>query len=111
MKITSKTLMVEFEHDVTVGHNNVIEATIEHQAFIFDNTDGSIGFELDFSEVKNVKFMGLPVEGGYTAFNKFKEKMLEIGIDVEKLFDDKAAQLITDEDMDTLKSMYKLNKW
>jgi len=38
---------------------------------------------------------------------KFKTKMLELGIDVDKLMDEKAAQLITDENMETLRQLYK----
>ena len=35
MKITSKTLMLNIEHNVQVGHNGAIEATLVHQAFIY----------------------------------------------------------------------------
>ncbi len=34
MKITSKTLMLSLEHNVQVGHNGAIEATLVHQVFI-----------------------------------------------------------------------------
>ena len=106
MKITSKTLMLSFEHDVTVG--NAIEATLVHQAFVFESEKtGKIEVELDFADVDNVKFMGIPIEEGYTGYKKFKTKMLELGIDVDKLMDEKAAQLITDEDVETLKQLYQ----
>ena len=106
MKIRSKTLMLSFEHDVTVG--NAIEATLVHQAFVFENEKtGKIEIELDFADVDNVKFMGMPIEEGYTGYKKFKTKMLELGIDVDKLMDEKAAQLITDENVETLRQLYK----
>ncbi len=109
MKITAKTLMVQFEHNIQVGHNNAIEATLLHQAFIFKNKDGNIDLDLDFMDVTNVKFMGMPIEDGYKGFKKFKETMMTMGIDVDKLIDGKAAELITDEDMETLKAMFRLN--
>jgi hypothetical protein len=106
MKIRSKTLMLQFEHDVTVG--NAIEATLVHQAFVFESEKtGEIEIELDFADVDNVKFMGIPIENGYDSYKKFKKTMLELGIDVDKLFDEKAAQLITDENMETLRQLYQ----
>jgi hypothetical protein len=106
MKIRSKTLMLQFEHDVTVG--NAIEATLVHQAFVFEGKEeGKIEIELDFADVDNVKFMGIPIENGYDSYKKFKKTMLELGIDVDKLFDEKAAQLITDENMETLRQLYQ----
>jgi hypothetical protein len=107
MKITSKTLMLSFEHNVQVGHNGAIEATLRHQAFIHRNSKtGEIECELDFTDITNVKFMGMPIEDGYTGLKKFKTHMLEMGIDVDKIFDEKASELITDEDIETLKIMY-----
>ena len=106
MKIRSKTLMLSFEHDVTVG--NAIEATLVHQAFVFESEKtGEIEIELDFADVDNVKFMGILIEDGYDSYKKFKKTMLELGIDVDKLFDEKAAQLITDENMETLRQLYQ----
>ena len=107
MKITAKTLMLSFEHDVKVGNNDAIEATIVHQAFIYECKDGSIGVDIDFCDVNNVKFLGIPIEGGYQGYKKFKTQMKELGVDVEKLMDEAAATLITDKDMMKLKSMFK----
>ncbi len=50
--------------------------------------------------------MGMSIEEGYDGFKKFKTHMLEMGIDVNKIFDEKASELITDEDIEKLKSMY-----
>ena len=106
MRITNKTLQVSFEHDVTIG--NAIEATLVHIAFISENNKtGDIDIDLDFVDIDNVKFMGVPITEGYEAYKKFKSTMMDLGIDVTKLFDEKAAELITDENMETLKQMYK----
>ena len=107
MKITSKTLQVSFQHDVKVGNNDAIEATLVHQAWVFENKDGSIGYDLDFCDIENVKFLGIPIEGGYSGYNKFKTQMKELGIDVAKLFDEAASKLITDEEMNELNRMYR----
>jgi hypothetical protein len=106
MRITNKQLMVSFEHDVTVG--NAIEATLVHQTFVFENEKtGKIEVDIEFLDIDNVKFMGMPIEDGYTAYKNFKTKMLELGINVDKLMDEKAAQLITDENVETLRQLYQ----
>ena len=104
MKIKNKTLNVIFEHDITVG--NAIEATLIHQAWISERGD-EINVDLDYIDIENVKFMGVPIAEGYDAYKKFKSTMMDLGIDVTKLFDEKAKELITDENMETLKQMYK----
>lgn len=104
MKIKNKTLNVNFEHDVTVG--NAIEATLCHIAWISENDKGELDIELDFTDIENVKFMGVPIEG-YEGYKKFKATMLGMGINVDKLMDEKAAQLITDENMETLRQLYR----
>jgi len=96
-----------FEHEVTVGNNNAIEATIAHQAWISEDKDGKIHVDLEFVDINDVKFLGIAIENGYQGYKKFKEQMKELGIDVEKLMDDAAAKLVTDEDMWKLKSMYR----
>jgi hypothetical protein len=107
MKIVHKTLMLTIEHDVQVGHNGAIEATLVHQAFVYrSEKTGNVECELDFADTINVKFMGMPIEEGYTGFKKFKESMLGMSIDVDKIFDEKAKQLITDEEMEKIKDMY-----
>lgn len=106
MRITNKTLHVNFEHDVTVG--NAIEATLVHIAFISkNNKTGDIDIDLDFSDIINVKFMGVPITEGYDAYKKFKSSMMDLGINVNQLFDEKVTQLITDENIETLKQLYK----
>ena len=106
MKIVSKTLQVHIEHDVTIG--NAIEATLVHIGWITESkSTGKIEIELDFADIENVKFMGVPIEDGYNGYKKFKETMKGMGIDVDKLMDEKAAQLITDDDMNELRQLYK----
>jgi len=107
MRITSKTFQVSFEHDVKVGNNDAIEATLVHQIFLYENKDGSISYDLEFVDVDKVKFLGIPIESGYQGYKKFKTQMLELGIDVEKLMDEAASKLVTDENINELKRMYR----
>lgn len=108
MKITHKVLQVTIEHEVAVGSNNAIEATIQHMAWIHtDEETGNVSVDLDFADVDNVRFLGIPIEKGYKAFQKFKSQMLELGIDVDALLTEKAANLIDDMDMAKLKSLIR----
>jgi hypothetical protein len=103
MKIESKSLCVNFTHDVVVG--NAIEATLVHMAWIHESKNGSVNVEVDFSDIENVKFMGIPIDG-HEGFRKFKTTMLGLGIDVDKLIEEKESQLITDDIVKQLKQMY-----
>jgi hypothetical protein len=105
MKITDKTLMVGFETEVKLGNNDAIEMTLHHQAFIFKNDENNILVELDISaDITNVKFLGMPIEEGYKGYKQFKTQLLELGIDVEKLIDEKEKEM----DLDKIETMLKL---
>ena len=53
------------------------------------------GADVDFVDIHNITFMGMPIEG-YKAYNQFKDKMSDMGIDVEKMLDDACVGLISD---------------
>ena len=108
MKITSKTLMISFETEVKIGNNDAIEATLIHQAFISRDKLGGIDVDLDFADITNVKFLGMDIKDGWDGFKDFKVKMLELGIDVNKLIDEKERELFGGTGFeDNLKFLYK----
>jgi len=49
MKITDKTLMVNFETEVKLGNNDAIELTLIHQAYIGKGEDGKLSIDIDLS--------------------------------------------------------------
>lgn len=107
IKITAKTLMVGFETEVKLGNNDSIELTLQHQAFIYESKDGGIGIDIDLSQdIENVKFLGIPIEEGYTAYKEFKAHLLGLGIDLEKLLDEKEKELMASGIKDKLKLMF-----
>jgi hypothetical protein len=56
----------------------------------------------------NIKFLGMDIEGGFNGFNDFKKKMLELGIDVDKLIDEKEKSLFEDINIEkNLKFLFK----
>ncbi len=108
MKITSKTLMVNFETEVKLGKNDAIELTLLHQAFISEAKDGGICVDFDVSQdVKDVKFLGIEIASGYTAYLQFQNQLKEFGIDVNELINEKEKELINSGLEDKFKLMFK----
>jgi hypothetical protein len=108
MKITAKTMMVTLENNVTIGNNNAIELTLIHQAFISRDKLGGIDVDIELMDFDNIKFLGMDIEGGFHGFNDFKTKMLELGIDVDKLIDEKEKSLFEDINIEkNLKFLFK----
>jgi hypothetical protein len=103
MKITSKTLMVSFETEVKLGNNDAIELTLQHQAFI---TEDSIDVEL-FIDILDVKFLGMEIDNGYQAFKDFKDSLLKLGINLDELINEKETELMDSGIEDKLKLMFK----
>jgi len=109
--IKNKTLLVNVEHDITVGNNDSIEATLIHQIVAhtedtsytrFDNVE----VEVEFIDVVDVKFLGRKIEGGYHEYQKFKGQMLDLGINVDELIDNAGVGIVTTEEIDEVKQMF-----
>ena len=106
MKITHKTLMVNFETEVKIGRNDAIEATLVHQAFIYRDKNGEVDVEIESVDTVNVKFLGIAIEESYAGFKKFKETMLTLGVDVNKLLNEKELEISKSSVKDNLKLMF-----
>ena len=108
MKITSKTLMVNFETEVKLGNNDAIELTLQHIAFIGENKDGNVEVDLDLGvDYSNVKFLGIDIEQGYYSFQEFKETLSKLGIEFDKLISEKEKELANSGIEDVLGLMFK----
>ena len=89
MKVVNQTLFVMIKNEIVCGDGS-FKATVEHQVIV-----GKEGVDVDFIDIHNITFMGLPIEG-YKAYNQFKDKMSDMGIDVDKMVDDACVGLISD---------------
>ena len=105
MKITHKTLMINIENEITIG-NDAITATVIHQVCLSEGKDGGIQTDVDFIDIADVRFLGVEIESGYKAFSEFKEQMLKLKIDVDKLVDEACVGLISVGDVQQLKLKY-----
>jgi hypothetical protein len=106
MKITAKTLMVNFENVVTLGNNDAIELKLIHQAFISRDKLGGIDVDIELVDIVDVKFLGIAIETGYEAYTNFKKQMLEFGIDVNDLVDKKAEEFEGESTQTLFKIMF-----
>ena len=103
MKITNKTLMVGFETEVKLGNNDAIELTLQHQAFI-----GEDGIDIEIGiDITDIKFLGIDVDSSYNGFKQFKASLKDLGIDLDKLIDEKEKELANSGFEDKLKLMFK----
>ena len=108
MKITNKTLMVNFETEVKLGNNDAIELTLQHIAFISEKKDGSVSVDLDLGvDYSDVKFLGIEVEQGFYAFKDFKATLSKLGIDLNELLNKKEKELANSGLEDQLKLMFR----
>jgi hypothetical protein len=108
MKITNKTLMVSFETEVKLGNNDAIELTMQHTAFIGENKDGSVSVDLDLGiDYENIRFLGIEIDKGFNSFKEFKETLSKLGIDLNKLINEKEQELANSGLEDQLKLMFR----
>ena len=108
MKIRGTNLMVSVEHDIKIGNNDAIEATVVHQVMCFESKEkDNIEVEIDFGDIFNIKFLGIPIEEGYTAYRKFKSQMLELGINVETLIDEECVGILSNRDIEEIKNKFR----
>ena len=89
MKVTGQVLFINVEHNIVCGDGS-FKATVGHQLVV-----GKDGTDVEFVDIENITFMGMPIEG-YKAFRQFKEKMLDMGINIDKMVDDVCVGLISD---------------
>ena len=100
MNITSKTLMVDIENDITL-HNGAITMTVLHQAYVNQGNDGKIYVDVDLTDYSNVKFLGKE-----TSYSKQKLNLKELDVDLDELLHNSVEDVVTDEDVEYLKQMY-----
>ena len=82
--------------------------TLVHQAYISEGVDGSVCVDLDLGiDVQNVKFLGIGIEESYRVYQEWKTQLLKLGIDVDKLVNEKESELVNSGLKDKLKLMFK----
>ena len=108
MKITGKTLMVAFEHELKIGPNDSIELTLLSNAYISEGKNGNVEVDVDLGiDFINVKFLGNEVDNSFSAFNGWKESLKNIGIDFNELVEEQEQKLIDSGIENKLKLIFR----
>ena len=95
MKNVNKVLFVDVKNDIICG-NGSFEATVSHQIIVSGSEKYNINCDVEFLDIENITFMGMPIKE-YSEYTKFKEKMLEMGINVEEMVDEACVGIISSE--------------
>jgi hypothetical protein len=90
LKVSSKTLFVNFEVQVEVAN---LKATCEYQAHVSKDQNGN-QWDVDFTDIYEISYMGVPIQG-YDNFRKFKKFHLEMGIDFAAAIEEAAEKVVT----------------
>ena len=99
MKVVSNCLFVSVENQIVCGDGS-FKATAVHQVIVSES-----GSDVEFVDIENITFMGLPIEG-YSEYKKFKLKMSEMGVDIDKMVDDACVGLISDSFIKTCEDRF-----
>ena len=93
VKVKSTSFMVNFNLDLEVGQ---VKATAVTQAFIYVNNEGKLDGDFDLVDYEDISYMDMPIEGG-AGFKKLKEFHTDLGINLDKLLEEKYSLVITEE--------------
>ena len=88
MKLSSKTIMYNFEQEVTIGD---LSATVIAQ--VWDNGDS---LDIEFIDHTNLKYRGIDISG-YENWKKFRNFHKEMGIDYDNLLSTEFDKIFTKE--------------
>ena len=109
LRIENASMCVRVNYDFSLL-NGMLTLTCGYQCFTYRNKNGEIDSDIDFSDVENITFMGQGIEEGYRPYTDWKNNMLKIGIDIEKItseecYNDKVINKIKNH----LKKTYQYN--
>jgi hypothetical protein len=98
IKITSKCLHLTASFPIEIGELKLIA---EAMIFVNKNKEGHNVAEVDFADITNTTYMGVPIDG-YENWTKFVKAHKEIGIDFDKAIQNKFYEVLTEEAIDDL---------
>ena len=107
MKKVDKTLIVEVVNNIVCGEGS-FKAQVHHNLTAYTDDKGEVVVCVEYMDINYIKFMGLPING-YTEYSNFKAKMLEMGIDIDKMEEEAVEKLdFTEVIKETKLDYYKI---
>ena len=92
IKIVSKTMFINVEFDVELPQ---ISTTLCKQICVYKNDDGTLGYEVDTHEYRDLMFMGKAAPTDYKEKQVWDEKLKSIGINIYKIIEEVASEILT----------------
>ena len=105
MKEVSKVLFVNVENEIICGEGS-FKATVIHQIIASKGKEGKVGIDVEFMDIENISFMGMPIKG-YDGYKNLKAKMGEMGIDIEEMVDEACVGIVSNEVIESVKNDFK----
>ena len=111
LRIAQSSMLVNVEFDFHLLNNNLF-LTAGYHCFIYKGKNGEISVDIDFTDVQNVKFFDQEIDNSYREYCIWKENMLKIGIDIEKITNEECYNpVIKARITNMLKDVYGENKF
>ena len=83
LRIENASMMVSVEYDFHLLNDN-LSLTAIYQCFVYKGKNG-LTVDIDFTDVQNVKFFDQEIDNSYREYCIWKENMLKIGLDIDKI--------------------------
>ena len=94
IKITGKTMMVNFEFPIKVGE---VKLKAIGQAFIYkDKTSGKLKGDFEFMDQEDVSYMGMLIDG-YVAWGRLVANFKEFGVDLNQLVSNEFNKVVDND--------------
>jgi hypothetical protein len=111
LRIENSSMCVHVEYDFHLLKGN-LSLTAGYQCFVYKGKNGEISVDIDFSDITNVKFFDQEIDSSYREYNIWKENMLKIGIDIEKITNEECYNSYVELRItNMLKNVYGGNKF
>lgn len=102
IELCNTALNLNFKAPVKVGE---LEATLHAAVWVYDTGEGRKNFDCEFMDVEDISYMGMKIEG-YDNWKKFKNFHKEMGIDFDKILNDKFSDIFTEKSINALIKRY-----
>jgi hypothetical protein len=100
-------LIITTKTPIALGEMGAIKMNLVNQFHIYKNENGELGADIELGiDLENVYFLGVEVPCGYKEYKSFKENVLKLGIDVDKLIDEEITKIDSESIVNELKQKY-----
>jgi hypothetical protein len=96
--ITSRCLHLIASFPIQIGE---LKLTADAMIFVSKNKEGNKVTEVDFGDLRDITYMGIPIDA-YEGWRKFSKFHMEMGIDFNTAIDNKFIEVLNDDAVNDL---------